>query len=51
MTKKALKAQRKQQKQQEKSAKAHAKAEKDRAEALEQDHKSTNAAEEANTPP
>ena len=50
MTKKEMKAQRKRQKQQEKSANAHAKAEKYHAKALGQDHKSTNAAEQANAP-
>lgn len=50
MTKKEMKAQRKRQKQQEKSANAHAKAEKYHAKALGQDHKSTNAAEQANSP-
>jgi hypothetical protein len=64
MTKSEMKAQKKQQKQQEKAANASAKAQKDeakgekndakadkdRADALKQEHKSTDAAEKANTP-
>ena len=50
MTKREIKAQRIRQKQQEKAARAHAKAEKDRAAALKQDNKSTDATEKSQEP-
>lgn len=50
MTKREIRAQRKRQKQEEKSANANAKARKYDAKALEQDNKSTDAAEKAHAP-
>lgn len=50
MTKREIKAQRKRQKQEEKSANANAKARKYEAKALQQDNKSTDAAEKAHAP-
>jgi hypothetical protein len=50
MTKREMKAQRKRQKQEENSAVAHAKSQKDEANALKQENKSTDAAEKANVP-
>ena len=50
MTKKEMKDQRRRQKLQEKAADAHVKAQKDNADALKQENKSTDATEKANAP-